>query len=161
MNRSRIIRTGIFAGGVLLAALAVQSFVLPRVVVARMERALKIKVTGRIRPQVFRPAFHVDGVRTDWDRKIRIFSGRVDVRYNLTALGTGRLALQLQGRQVASELLGDWALLAGGQKVVFDDVFADFLMDAHGIREIRALRAESPSIHFNFGISNGRRETQA
>ena len=52
---------------------------------------------------------------------------------------------------MASELLGDWAQLTGGQKVVFDHVFADFSMDARGLREIRALQAESPSIHFSFG----------
>lgn len=153
-----LISVFVLAAGLVL----LQSFVLPRLVLRRMEQALKIKIAGRIEPEFFQTSFHLTGVQTAWDQKIRIFSGRLDVDYDAAALVTGKLALRLQGKKVASELLGDWALMAGqpaspsgdGQKVVFDDVFADFIMDAHGVREIKALRVESPSVHFRFGPSD-------
>ncbi len=136
--------------------LAFQCWLLPRLVLRGVEKALRIKISGQIQPEFLKTSFHVSGVQTAWNQKIRILSGRVDVDYDPILMAAGRLALRIQGTKVAAELLGDWAQLAGGQKIIFDDVFVNFVLVANGIQEIKSLRAESPSVHFSFGSSKRR-----
>ncbi len=154
MRRLALLLTAAAAG--LVVWFCIQSWVIPPLVIRRAEKALEIKISGKVRPVFFKSQFAIEGIETDWDRKIRIFSGRMQIDYDLTGLWGGRLHLAISGQQVAAELLSDWASMAGGQNVVFETIFADLVIDRHGLREVRALQAESPSIQFRFGPNSNR-----
>lgn len=136
------------------AAWQLQSRVIPGWVISQAEKALELEVGGSVHAPAFKSGFVIERLHLDWDNRVRVLSGTLEVDYDLRSLISGRYAVMLNGRQVAAELMGDWAEIAGGQKAVFDEVFADLIFDDEGLREINALRAESPTLQFRFGQAN-------
>jgi len=147
---------GIALVGALSLAIYLQSFLLPRVIISYVETALEIEISGRVQPRWGRFEFLIDPLKTLWDQKIKIDSGRVDVRYGIEHFSTGKIHLVVTGHDVDAQLLGDWVSLAGGHSAVFKDLYADLIVGHDGLKEIRALRAESPTLQFRFGEASNR-----
>lgn len=139
-----------------LVLVYLQSVLLPNGIIHYVESALELKISGKVRPLWGKFEFSIDPLQALWDQKIRIDSGGVQVSYGLQKLLFGELHVVLTGKDVAAELLGDWASVAGGHSAVFKDLYADLIIDHDGIKEIRALRAESPALQFRFGEASNR-----
>ncbi len=134
----------------------VQARVLPQSIIRYAERSLELKVSGNIKPVWGQFAFWIDPLETLWDQKIKINSGRLHVRYEIKDFFTGKFHIVISGEEVDAELLGDWVSIAGGHSAVFKVLYADLVLSHKGIKEIRALRAESPALQFRFGEAANR-----
>jgi hypothetical protein len=150
---------GLTAAALLLAlvlGLILQGVVLPKVIIHFVESALELQVSGPVQPLWGRFEFSVNPVKTLWDQKIQIDSGRVDVRYEVQDVFLRQIHIVVRGQEIDAQLLGDWVTVAGGQSAVFKDLYADLIIDQSGIKEIKALRAESPALQFRFGEASNR-----
>lgn len=150
----RIIALAVVLG---LSLLGVHCWVLPKVILRFVASATDLKVSGPIRSEILKSDFVIDPVYAEWDQKIRVSSGQVKVGYSWNNLITFEIRLVLDGKQVSAQLLGDWERIVGQQSVVFSNIQADLIIDRRGIREIKALRAESPTYRFQFGEASNRR----
>ena len=149
--------TGLGFVGVLLFAVYWQGCILPQSIIRYVERGLDLQVSGKVQPVWGKFEFSMGPLKTLWDQRIKINSGRVRVRYEISDFLAGQLRVVISGENVDAELLGDWVSIAGGHSAVFKDLYADLVMSHDGIKEIRALRAESPAIQFRFGEATNRR----
>lgn len=141
---------------VFIAFLFLQSVFLPQVVVRFVEKALDLKVSGRIQPVRGKFEFSISSLNTEWDQKIKINSGQISVHYGIKNFNPYEWHIRITGRNVDAELRGDWVSIAGGESALFSDFYADLMFDQNGIKEIMALRAESPTIQFRFGEASKR-----
>ena len=150
------VRVGTIVVCALFLAIYLQSFLLPKAIIRYVETALEIKISGKVQPIWGRFEFLIDPLKTLWDQKIKIDSGRVYVRYSIEHFSAGPIHITITGHDVDAELLGDWVSLAGGHSAVFKDLYADLIVGHDGLKEIRALRAESPTLQFRFGEASNR-----
>ena len=151
-------KTKVFAAAagiaILAALLAVQSWMLPRLIVRRLEKALGIQIESAIRPLAFRFAFVLEPARLKWKDKVSIRDGSLRVDYGFEGFNSsGRLRLRLEGRALAAQLLGDWQSLSSEKSFKIDRVLAEFIFDSHGIQQIQTLDVSSPSLSLKIGTS--------
>ena len=135
--------------------LAAQSWVLPGLIVRRLEIAVGIHTARRIQPVPLRFAFMLDPALLEWQDKVSIREGRLRVDYGLEGfnLTNGKLHLKLEGRDLAAHLLGRWQSLSSEKSLSIDRVFAEFIVDSHGISQIQTLDVSSPSLSLKIGTS--------
>ena len=140
---------------VLAALLAVQAWVLPGFIVKRLEKALGVHVESRIQPVPLRFAFVLEPAVLDWDEKVSIRGGRLRAEYGFAGFdgGEARVRLRFEGRALAAQLLGSWQSLSPEKSFQIDRVFAEFLFDSHGIRQIQTLDVSSPALALKIGTS--------
>jgi len=120
-----------------------------------IEQRLDVKIGGRISPKLFRSSFMLEDVTVDWDDKLKVASGKVDVQYDWLSLVAGDdIRIAVQSDDLAVELLGVWAKVGDMQNVNFSHFFADLSGGKEGIRQIHSLDANSPTLKFKIEASD-------
>lgn len=125
-----------------------------------LEHRMNVKISGRYSPAFFLPAFTIKDAAFEWDDKVKLVSGNLNVSYEPfsflfarggCALGSGDSLLQvkLSGTGLRAELMGEWAMMEGVHgEVPIDHFSAELGFGSDGLREISSLFIHSPAFQF-------------
>lgn len=118
----------------------------------RVEKSLEVPVQGRFEPHYFQAAFTVRQAAFNWENKIGLEAGDIQVKYSLLSLfSSGGIKITLSGRALPVKFLGDLSRISPRERVKVDDFFAELVIDTQGLKEVAALRIKSPELQFQMG----------
>ncbi|MDP3919894.1 MAG: hypothetical protein Q8R76_03710 [Candidatus Omnitrophota bacterium] len=116
-----------------------------------LERSIDAEIGGRFVPTLFQPSFSLQDVHFDWDGKVKLSSGQLNVRYDLISIFLGKgLRVRLSGQNLVATLHGEWATVAAAEQVPLTHFFAELIFRNNQLGEILAVEAESPVFEFHF-----------
>ncbi|MBU3758625.1 MAG: hypothetical protein FGM27_01700 [Candidatus Omnitrophica bacterium] len=122
------------------------------IVFDRIQSVCKTPVQGRFEAHFFSPTFRVKNAVLNWNKKVGIESGDIEVRYELgTLLKNKALRVEIRGRKVPVRFLGAFSRISPREKVILDEFYADLLIGREGLQEISSIRIESPELKFQLG----------
>ncbi len=152
MKSRSFIPAVIFA--VLFSLWGIQSLVLPRWILSKVGESLGVRVQGRIFPAFLGCSFTVKSLRLHWKDKVRVEEGQIRLSYAIASLLNAEgVRIQVEGRLLRVRLLGDWQYLSVGQSQLIDKVFADFVFNSDGLKQILTLDVSSPALSLQIGTS--------
>jgi len=110
------------------------------------------RIEGDFSPRWPAPAFDLRRVRLDWDRKIRVLEGDLRIEFDPFLFWRKRwIRVRLSGEKIPATVLEKGWVPQDLEKVTFDRIYAELLFDLDGLRDILALKVESPRVAFQFG----------
>lgn len=121
-------------------------------VLKRVEKSLHVPVQGRFEPHYFQTSFTVRKAQFNWENKISLDSGDIQVRYDLLSLfSAGGITIKISGQSLPVKFLNDLARISPREQVLLDDFFAELVINTQGLKEVVALRIKSPELQFQMG----------
>lgn len=121
-------------------------------VLKRAEKSLKTPIQGRFEARYFHSAFTVHQAVLNWEGKISLSAGDLDVNYDFGSLfSAGGLRVKVSGHALPIQFLGDLAKFSPREQVIVDDFYADLVIGTEGLKEVTTLKIQSPEIQFHLG----------
>lgn len=112
------------------------------------------EIKADFKPLFFSPAFRLENASIDWDGKIALQSGSLNVRYDLTGiLKRGGIRVKISGSDLPVRFAGVLKDLSPDRQIVVQDFYADVTINKDGLEEINMLRAKAPEMQFQFGLT--------
>lgn len=115
-----------------------------------IQKRLEIKIEGHYIPAVFTPSFRIEKGSFNWEDKVSLVEGAMEVHFDLTPLIAGkgiRIVVQSPGAKI--KFLGNWALQEGIEDATVDTLYADVILGRRGLSGINLIEAKSPSFQFS------------
>ena len=124
------------------------------VVYKEIGKRTETQIDGVFTPAFFTSSFNIENVSIEWQEKVKLNSGNLNVVYQLWPFLTGRgLRLKISGQNLPVTLMGDLVNLAPQESIIIQDFYADLTISNNGLQEINALKAISPEMQFQFGLA--------
>lgn len=131
--------------------------VLGWVALKKLERKAGAPIQGFFLPHVILPAFTLRDARVDWQRRFRVVSGTLQVRYDpFSLIIPGRkFQVSIEATNLPVQFAGDLAASQGFSRVTVDRVAVDLAFFEKGNPEIYLLDVRSKEMTFRLVKEEG------
>lgn len=121
-------------------------------VLKRVEKSLHVPVQGRFEPHYFQNSFTMRQAEFNWENKISLDAGDINVGYDLLSLfSTGGITIEISGQELPVKFLNELARISPREHVILDEFFAELVINSQGLKEVVALRIKAPELQFQMG----------
>lgn len=112
------------------------------------------RIEAEFHPEFFSPAFRLENAVIEWDGKISLSSGTLNVQYDLSGIFRKLgIRVKVSGSDLPVQFTGALQELSSGRQIVVQDFYADVTINKDGLEEINMLRAKAPEMQFQFGLT--------
>lgn len=121
-------------------------------VMKRLEKKAGSPIQATFLPDVFYPSFTLKNIHLHWQDRFQVLSGTLHVQYNPLSLFTSRkLRVQIEGSNLTTQLLGEFAESQGISRAEVDRAKIDFALGDQGPPDVFLLEVHSPQLEFQMG----------
>lgn len=118
-----------------------------------VQKRLKVRVEGQYVPSFFSASFRLDRATFNWEDKVRLLDGSLEVGFDPASLFSSRgIRIVIKSRNARIKLLGSWAVQEGVEDAMVDTLLADIVLGRRRITGINEIEAKSKS--FQFSLKN-------